>query len=123
MTSREQYIEGVKNGKKRNGKRLLIAFLEGERLSPQQAIRAHCYGCQGFYSDGAEDCLSDICPLRPFMPYNPDRVKTGTGRPGGNADALRKWRENQGAGDDEDYPDDPDFDEDPEFGETGTEAK
>ena len=81
MTSREQYIEGVKRGNLHKGKKELLAFLHGKRLTQKQSILAHCYDCQGFYSDGAEDCLSDVCPLRPFMPYNPNRqpsvAKTG----------------------------------------------
>jgi hypothetical protein len=76
MPGKEQYIEGVQRGKLKQGKNLLLAYLkEGKKLSPQQAIRAHCYDCQGFYRDGAGDCLSDICPLRLYMPYSAIRVK------------------------------------------------
>jgi len=73
MNDREKYIAGVKKGKLHQGKNELLAFFHGKRLTQKEAILAHCYDCQGFYSDGAEDCLSDICPLRPFMPYNPDK--------------------------------------------------
>ena len=83
MTSREQYIAGVKKGKLHQGKNELLTFLQGERLTQKEAILAHCYDCQGFYNDGAEDCLSDICPLRPFMPYNPNKQPSvaRTGKP------------------------------------------
>lgn len=79
MTGREHYIKGMEKGKLLRGKGELLAFLRGERLTQKQAIQAHCYDCQGGYSGGAEDCLSDICPLRPFMPYNPNRQKKTDG--------------------------------------------
>jgi hypothetical protein len=88
------------------GKKELLAFLAGEALSPRQAIRAHCFDCQGGYSDGAGDCLSDICALRPFMPYNPNRIKGSGGGPG-NAEALRAWAARSGQGDEpDDFEDD-----------------
>ena len=72
---KERYLASVKNGKLKYGKNNLIDYLEGRTLSPQQAIRAYCYDCTGFYDDGAEDCGNATCPLHPFMPYNPKRQK------------------------------------------------
>jgi hypothetical protein len=69
MTNRDTYINGVQKGSRYQGKAELLKSLSGERLTLKQAILAHCYDCQGFYSGGAVDCQSDICALRPFMPY------------------------------------------------------
>jgi hypothetical protein len=101
MTSREQYIEGIKRMPQKVGKNHLLASLDGKKLSMQQAIWAHCFDCQGGYSDGAGDCLSDVCSLRAFMPYNPNRIKQVAKNPGGNPDNLKKWRESQATGNNE----------------------
>jgi hypothetical protein len=69
MRSLDSFIDGVKTGGKFRGKTELLKHLSGERLTQRQAILATCYDCQGHYSDGAADCLSGVCPLRPFMPY------------------------------------------------------
>ena len=92
MTSREQYIVGIKKMGHFLGKKHLLSSLDGKKLTQQQAIWAHCYDCQGGYSDGAEDCMSDICPLRPFMPYNENRRKAPVTNPDGNAESLAKIR-------------------------------
>ena len=70
---KERYLLTVRNGKERQGRRYLIAHLEGKRLTQRQAILAWCYDCMGFYDDGARDCESETCPLHPFMPYNPNK--------------------------------------------------
>ena len=95
MTSREQYIEGMKKRPQMLGKKFLLEFFEGKRLTQQQAIWAHCYDCQGGYSDGAKDCMSDICSLRPFTPYNENRRKEPVTNPYGNAENLAKIRAGQ----------------------------
>lgn len=64
-----------KSGKRGKGKKELIAHLEGKRLTLKQAIYANCYDCVGFYYDGRVDCETKDCPLHPFMPYNPNRLK------------------------------------------------
>ena len=86
---KERYLETVRNGKERQGKRHLIAHLEGKQLTPRQAIHAWCYDCMGFYDDGAGDCERNDCPLHPFMPYNPNRRKIASA---GNLEGLAKAR-------------------------------
>ena len=54
-------------------------FLEGEKLSFFQAIKAKCFECCGNYVDGTHDCEIKTCPLYPFHPYNKNRIKTRHG--------------------------------------------
>jgi len=66
-----------KNGKAHRGKKELVAFMEGKKLSAQALIYAKCYDCSGWYSDdGAVDCTCKDCPLYPKMPYNKNKVKS-----------------------------------------------
>ena len=105
---KESYLATVRNGKERQGKRHLIAYLEGKLLSPQQAIRARCYDCMGFYDDGKVDCESETCPLHPYMPYNPNRRKiAGIGNP----EALAKARAARAEQDTEDIDDEDEADD------------
>ena len=69
--------DDARRGKESKGKRHMIAYLEGKRLSPSQAILANCCQCMGFYIDGKHDCEIPDCPLYPFMPYRKgvDKVK------------------------------------------------
>jgi len=61
----------------------MTKYLEGEVLSPRKSIRAKCADCMGDYADGRESCENKNCPLFPYMPYNPNRVKrTNPGRKG-----------------------------------------
>lgn len=71
------YFEAVKKGPLKNGKNYLLRHLEGKPLTQQQAIRAHCYACMGFYEGGTKDCGITTCPLHPFMPFNPNRRRVG----------------------------------------------
>lgn len=59
------------------GKKDLVNHLKGRRLTQQQAIRAKCYDCMGYFADGRVDCDTPSCPLYNFMPYNPKRTKVG----------------------------------------------
>lgn len=71
------YFESVKKGPRKNGRDYLLRHLEGKPLTQQQAIRAHCYDCMGFYDGGGRDCGVTTCPLHPFMPFNPSRRRVG----------------------------------------------
>ena len=51
------------------GRSELIAHHKGKHLTRDEAIRAYCYGCMGYYTDGKADCQQADCPLHPFMPY------------------------------------------------------
>lgn len=69
-------IETIKNnGKRAKGKSELLKHLEGHRLTFKQAVNAKCYECMGYCIDGLIDCTLTDCPLYPFMPYNPNRIK------------------------------------------------
>jgi hypothetical protein len=63
-------------GKNFQGKRELINFLKGKRNSPTAAIKAACYGCNGYYSDGRFDCGIDYCPLYTYNPYGVEKKKS-----------------------------------------------
>ena len=72
----EKIISDIKrNGKTAKGKKELIKYLEGGRLTLKQAVNARCYDCAGFYADGKVDCNMPHCSLHPFMPYNQNREK------------------------------------------------
>lgn len=52
------------------GKTHLERYLEhGEVLPRGSAIKAKCYDCSAYYSDGREDCRVHTCPLYPYSPY------------------------------------------------------
>lgn len=70
MTVKEELIKQIEEtGKALQGRSEYLKYLRGEKLTQREAIKAFCYDCMGYYDDGAQDCMSDICPLRPFMPY------------------------------------------------------
>ncbi len=52
-----------------SGKTFLLKHLYGDFLTRDQAIRAKCCDCMGYYIDGRTDCELPDCPLYPFMPY------------------------------------------------------
>lgn len=58
-----------KHGTAAGGRSELIEHLQGRRLYASKAIRAFCYDCMGWYTDGKMDCKQEECPLHPFMPY------------------------------------------------------
>lgn len=57
------------------GKNELLKHLAGDRLTLKQAIQSKCYECNGYYVDGKADCKMPDCPLYPFMPYNPGKIR------------------------------------------------
>jgi hypothetical protein len=63
-------ISEIRNhGIRAQGKNELINHLFGATLTRNRAIRAKCYDCTGYYSDGVMDCLQIDCPLYPYHPY------------------------------------------------------
>jgi hypothetical protein len=52
-----------------SGKTFLLKHLYGDRLTRDQAIKAKCADCMGYYIDGRTDCELSGCPLYPYMPY------------------------------------------------------
>lgn len=63
-------IDWIKrHGKRAKGKRDLITYLKGGKLTYKQAVQAKCYECMGYCIDGLSDCEIPDCPLYRFMPY------------------------------------------------------
>jgi hypothetical protein len=71
MSKSTQMIEDIeKNGISGKGRKEMLNYLNGERLTIRQMALAKCYDCMGFYSDGrGTDCEIDTCSLYPIMPY------------------------------------------------------
>jgi len=64
-----------KHGKTTKGKKELIKYLEGGRLTLKQATLAKCYDCLCYMVDGRQDCKMPSCSLYPFMTFNTDKSK------------------------------------------------
>jgi hypothetical protein len=64
---RREFIK--EKGKLAKGKREIVKYFSGLRLTARQAIVAKCYDCMGYYVDGKNDCIMKCCPLHDFMPY------------------------------------------------------
>lgn len=83
-----------KNGKSYRGKKELIAFMQGKKLSAQALILAKCYDCMGYYSDdGAVDCECKDCALYPKMPYNKNKTKSREVKPETVAKRMKTMKE------------------------------
>jgi len=74
MPTYDHYIYVKKHGRKFKGRSEYLKYLEGKKLTPKQTMAAQCYLCMGYYSDGGVDCGLKICPMYPYMLYNPDRI-------------------------------------------------
>jgi hypothetical protein len=61
-------LEGIP---RKRGRAELIKHVNGQSLSPRNAIFAKCNECMGYYMDGSVSCMMPLCPLFPFMPYKP----------------------------------------------------
>ena len=58
------------HGSRFQGRGELIQFLKGFRITRNEAIKAKCYDCMGFYDQAQDkDCNNTTCPLYPYMPY------------------------------------------------------
>lgn len=62
-------LSDVKAAKSFRGRKELMAFLSGKKITRTQAMTAYCYDCMGYYADGVGDCGCTLCPMHPFMPY------------------------------------------------------
>lgn len=71
----EARIKQVETGGLFRGRKELLAHLNGEKTILSEAVRAKCYDCMGYYSDGRQDCECPLCSLYPFNPYNPNKRK------------------------------------------------
>lgn len=78
MTDSEQLVKEVeKSGGFGKGKVDLLSHLRGNRITRNEAIKAKCYECCGYYGDGRGDCGINSCPLYGFMPYRGRKVAEG----------------------------------------------
>lgn len=50
------------------GRKEYLKYLQGKKITRDEAIAAKCYDCMGYYRDGREDCKNGTCPLYPFSP-------------------------------------------------------
>ena len=62
-------LQTVLSSKRLQGRKELVAYLQGKRLTYRQACLAKCFECMNGYSDGAADCHIPDCPLYPRMPF------------------------------------------------------
>ena len=60
-------LASAKSGMKRKGKRELIKYLEGGKLTRSQAVKAKCFDCSGMGE--MKGCDQESCALLPFSPY------------------------------------------------------
>lgn len=69
----EDLLKSAKGGKLRKGQKNLINYLQGQRLTRNQAIQAKCYDCDGMGESGI--CDLDECSLYPYSPFRPKSHK------------------------------------------------
>ena len=62
-----ELLESAKTGKCRIGQRYLIKYLEGNKITRTQGVKAKCYDCLGMGE--SKECDSIECPLYPFSPF------------------------------------------------------
>jgi len=63
-------------GKFAKGRKEILRYFHGLKLTPRQAIVAKCYDCMAYFADGKNDCEMKYCPLYDFMPYKKKNSKT-----------------------------------------------
>ena len=63
--------EETRNTRYSPGKKLYIRYLEGERLTIGEAVKAMCHVCHG-RDLGTLDCEGRTCPLYPWHPNRKD---------------------------------------------------
>jgi len=66
-----------KYGVTAKGKRELLSYLEGGRLTRKEVMLAKCYECCNGYADGKVDCGIESCPLYPYMPFSACKITSG----------------------------------------------
>lgn len=69
-----ELLQSALRGRKRAGQADLIKYLRGKKLTQRQAIKAHCYDCDGMGDSGK--CDLDICSLFPYSPYRASQQTT-----------------------------------------------
>ena len=72
-----KYEDVEKYGLTAQGKRELLKYLEGGRLTRKEAMLSKCYECCNGYADGKVDCGVESCPLYPYMPFSAHKITSG----------------------------------------------
>lgn len=62
------YRKNVERWPRRAGKRDLLRFIDGEKLTRSEAIQATCYECT--CGESSDPCNVETCPLIQFCPWN-----------------------------------------------------
>lgn len=62
-----ELLASAKSGPRRKGKKELVKYLEGGKISRAQAVKAKCYDCDGMGELG--ECDIEACPLYFYSPY------------------------------------------------------
>lgn len=76
LSLKQRLIKSVNSWPRRAGRKELLAHLNGERLTRDEAIRAKCYECVGGEETGP--CYVAGCALSQYCPRN---RKGSTGGP------------------------------------------
>lgn len=69
----EKLLESAKQGVHRAGRKDLIDYLQGKRLTQRKAIKAKCYDCNGMGE--LKNCDIESCPLYPYTPHKKISVR------------------------------------------------
>lgn len=73
MFDDNKLLKSAKTGTRRAGRKDLIEYLSGKRLTRHKAIQAKCYDCDGMGESGL--CDIDTCSLFPYSPYSSPQEK------------------------------------------------
>jgi hypothetical protein len=75
----ERISDIEKNGKSARGRRELLKYYQGKKLSANASIKAFCYECMGYHNNPGEDkdCENPICPHYPYTPYSSAKKPEG----------------------------------------------
>ena len=76
-------LDGARSGKCRSGRSELIKYLEGNRITRSQAIKAKCFDCNGMGEQ--DECDIEECSLYPYSPYKIAGIRAGVPVGGKNA--------------------------------------
>jgi hypothetical protein len=77
----KEYVSNVRKGFKRRGKMNLLRWLDGKRITRQQAIVAKCYDCNGMGE--ATECDVVTCPLHGYGNWSKVALRRSTRSSGG----------------------------------------
>jgi hypothetical protein len=86
----KERIEALKTAPSSSGKVQLLKYLEGDRLSASQSIKAKCCDCMGDFIDGRNDCEIEDCPLYPLQPYKKNKTEKIKGSKTLSEEHIRK---------------------------------